>query len=226
MTEHSVIVPMRNAAPYVRDCLRSALGQLSADDEILVVDNGSTDASVAVVESLSDPRIRLLEEPKPGPSAARNAGLEVSRGRYVTFLDADDMWAPDRLDRMTKALAATPGADAVYGRVQMLYEKGIPEDHGAIDGQYVQNWALWTYMFEHDLVRRVGRLVDELQMGEDTDFILRARRAGMKCAICDAPVSIYRRHSANVTNDRAAVRRSFMRTLSRSAARNRSERTS
>jgi len=218
---------MRNAAPFVRDCLVSALRQLSSSDEIFVIDNGSTDGSARVVRELADPRIRLLEEANPGPSAARNRGLQVATGRYITFLDADDMWAPDRLVRLMSAIAATPGANAAYGRVEMLYQPGASDEHHRdIDGQHAQSWAIWSYMFERSLVQDVGLFVEELQMGEDIDFILRARRAGMRCAVCDSPVTIYRRHGTNVSNDHAEVRRSFMRTLARNAARVRRERSS
>lgn len=224
MIGHSVIVPMRNAAPFVGACLRSVLEQLQPEDEILVVDNGSTDSSVEIVHGLGEPSVHLLAASTPGPSAARNVGLRHARGKYVTFLDADDMWAAERLTLMQSAIAATPGANAAYGRVKIQYEAGIPQLHGDVDGQFVQNWAIWTYMFERSLVEKVGPFAEELQMGEDTDFILRARRAGMTCAVCDAVVSVYRRHAGNVTNDRPEVKRSFMRTLARNAARLRAER--
>jgi glycosyltransferase involved in cell wall biosynthesis len=215
---------MLNAAAYVRECLGSALAQLGPDDEVFVADNGSTDGCADIVRGIGDARIQLIHAEAKGPSAARNAGLRLARGRYITFLDADDMWAPGRLPKMLAAMSATPGANAVYGRVRVLYDAGQQHGHDDIDGQLVQNWGLWSYMFERSLVEQVGLLAEELQMGEDTDFILRARRGGMKCAVCDEVVTLYRRHAANVTNDRAELQRSAMRTFARNITRLRAER--
>lgn len=221
---HSVIVPVLNGAAYVRDCIESALAQLGPDDEVLVVDNGSTDASVATVSAIADRRVQLLAEGRPGPGAARNAGLRLARGHYVTFLDCDDLWAPGRLAVMSGALERAPGANAVYGRVRVRYERGLDPIHSGIDGQFVHNWAIWSYMFERSLLERVGLLDETLPMGEDIDYILRLRRAGMTCAVCEEIVSIYRRHEGNVTNDRESVQATFMQTLSKNIARVRAER--
>ena len=86
----SVIVPVKNGAVYIAVALQSALVQLAADDEIIVIDNGSSDNTVSVVRAIRDPRIRLIEESTPGPASARNAGLRAASGALVSFLDHDD----------------------------------------------------------------------------------------------------------------------------------------
>jgi len=88
----SVVIPLYNKSSYVQGALVSALFQTVPVDEIIVVDDGSTDDSAAMVETMGDPRIRLIRQDNQGVSAARNAGLKASRGEWIAFLDADDTW--------------------------------------------------------------------------------------------------------------------------------------
>jgi glycosyltransferase involved in cell wall biosynthesis len=98
----SVVIPLYNKAPHVSRAIRSVLGQTFADFELLVIDDASTDTSLIEVQKFVDPRIRLLhrEQPGPGGYAARNLGIREARAEWVAFLDADDEWYPDHLDKM------------------------------------------------------------------------------------------------------------------------------
>lgn len=110
----SVIVPAYNAARTVGAAVRSALDQQMGDLEVVVIDDGSTDATGQVIGRLGDPRVRLVTQTNRGLSAARNAGLASARGRYVAFLDADDLWLPDYLELMVAALEDKPSAGFAY----------------------------------------------------------------------------------------------------------------
>ena len=109
----SVVVPLFNKAKYVARCLDSILGQTFGDFELIVVNDGSTDASEAVVASYTDRRVRMINQPNAGPGAARNRGLGEARGEYVAFLDADDEWLPQYLESGINILDATPEAVSV-----------------------------------------------------------------------------------------------------------------
>lgn len=100
----SVVIPVRDAGRTVERAIRSVLGQTHQDLEVLVVEDGSADASAAIVQRLAqeDVRVRSLRGRGGGPAGARNVGLEAARGRWIAFLDADDLWAPQKLERQLR----------------------------------------------------------------------------------------------------------------------------
>ena len=110
----SVIMPCFNAERHIGRGAASALGQTYGDIELIVVDDGSTDGSAAVLERLQDPRLVAVRQEHRGVSAARNAGLTRAVGRYIAFLDADDTWDSRFLEKMVRALETAPRAVLAY----------------------------------------------------------------------------------------------------------------
>lgn len=94
----SVVIPLYNKEQLIAKTLQSVFAQTYTDYEIVIVNDGSIDNSVAVIEALSDPRIRLINQANAGVSAARNKGIEEAKGEYVALLDADDEWKPEYLE--------------------------------------------------------------------------------------------------------------------------------
>lgn len=114
MVSCSIIIPCYNAAPHLHSSIGSVLAQTKSDFEIIAVNDGSTDNTLEILHSYSDARIRILNQPNQGVSAARNAALNVAQGNYIAFLDADDTWAPDFLNKMETALDQRPDAALAY----------------------------------------------------------------------------------------------------------------
>ena len=95
----SIIVPLYNAEKFIWETVQSVINQTYKDFELLLVDDCSTDRSLAAVEVINDPRVRVIrQEHNAGAYAARNRGLKEAKGRYIAFLDADDKWEPAKLE--------------------------------------------------------------------------------------------------------------------------------
>jgi glycosyltransferase involved in cell wall biosynthesis len=121
----SVVIPARNAAIYIRQTIDSALTQ-SGVTEIIVVDDGSTDETIAIVRSFRDPRLRLMTNDGSGVSAARNLGARSAHGSWLIFLDSDDLLRPGAVTALLEAAGATPRAVVVYGDYNTIDSAGRP----------------------------------------------------------------------------------------------------
>jgi glycosyltransferase involved in cell wall biosynthesis len=119
----SVIVPAYNAERFLGRALRSALAQTYPHLEIIVVDDGSTDGTAGVIHSFTDVRIRHLAQPNRGQGAARNLAIRASAGRFVTFLDADDLYLPPKVERQVDFLTAHPDCAIVFCDALHFYSR-------------------------------------------------------------------------------------------------------
>ena len=119
----SVVIPSYNQAEFLRESLASVLGQTFQDFEIVVVNNQSTDHTLAVMEEANDPRIKVVNFSNDGViGAGRNRGIENSTGEFVAFLDSDDGWHPSKLERVTKMLEVEPGIGLVCHDQEFIWE--------------------------------------------------------------------------------------------------------
>jgi len=123
----SVIVPCYNAESYLAETIQSVLEQSYPDFELILVDDGSTDRTGEILASFSDPRARVYRQANAGVSTARNRGVAESCGRYLAFLDSDDVWLPRKLERQVRVLEEDPAVGLVYSDVFVMDEAGRPE---------------------------------------------------------------------------------------------------
>lgn len=120
----TVIMAAYNAEPYVAEAVRSALAQTHRNIELIIVNDGSTDRTAAVLRSFNDPRIRLIEQANAGISRARNAALDHVHGAFVCFLDADDVMPPRSIEARLAVLTADPGLTFADGTV-IYYDRAL-----------------------------------------------------------------------------------------------------
>ena len=171
----SVVMPVRDRADTVAAAVRSVLDQSHGHLELLVVDDGSVDASAQVVAAITDARVRLLHQAPGGVCRARNHALSSARGSFVAYLDADNRWDPEFLALMVAYLLET-GAGAAYSALELRDRgetayRGVEFDRGALlEANYID---VNTLVHRRDLVDRVGAWDEDLPRANDWDYIIR-----------------------------------------------------
>ena len=215
----SVVIPCYNAERYLSATIASVLAQQQASLEIIVVDDGSRDGSVALLQQ-EFPNVRLLQQSNAGIAAARNAGIAAARGTWVAFVDADDSWLPGKLAVQLALLAVTPGCRMSYTAWQEWHsEEPAPDpqelaDFNALAGQQglwdgASGWIypqllegsmVWTssVVMQRSLLNELGGFDSNLAIGEDYDLWLRASRLTTIVRVA-RPYALYRRHPASIT---------------------------
>jgi glycosyltransferase involved in cell wall biosynthesis len=194
----SCIIPCRNGQAYLLAAIASAVAE--GVDEVIVVDDGSTDASAAIAQSACGP-VRVLCQAGQGASAARNAGLAVARHGLIAFLDADDLWPAGSMTLRRQALAAEPALDAVYGHVQQFHS---PELDAQARSRLIcspGSLAARTFgsiVFRHRVFDRLGTFDVNLGQGEMFDFMARFSDAQLTISCLPDIVLLRRIHGANM----------------------------
>jgi glycosyltransferase involved in cell wall biosynthesis len=209
----SVVMPAYNRERYVGEAIESVLAQTFSDFELIVVDDGSTDATPQRVASLRDPRIRLLRREHRGISAAMNAGLRTARGAYVARLDSDDVWLPALLATQVAVLESRLEVGVVYARAQGMEADGTLTTHvwgvapryprdslrSLLHGDCTCNI---TVVARRECLERAGLYDESLGTNEDWDLWLRVARH-CRFAFTDRVLARFRWHEGNVTGPRS-----------------------
>jgi glycosyltransferase involved in cell wall biosynthesis len=205
----SVVIPCHNAAAFLDETLASVQAQTRAADEIIVVDDRSTDRSAAIARARG---ALVLSSPTPGQSAARNVGCRRATGELIAFLDADDRWLPHHLEVVAPLLEAHPDAVLAFGGLQLfglmtgrhayhrLLPSGAPVDARVLAAAYcvVPQMAV---IIRHDAYAAVGGYDETVRHAEDFELFARLSRRGTFIS-ADAATCEYRQHSAQATHER------------------------
>ncbi|MGY8681580.1 glycosyltransferase [Bradyrhizobium sp. UFLA05-153] len=220
----SVITPFLNLERYLSAAIESVRAQTFVDWEMILVDDGSSDKSIeiAVTAAAEDPRIRLVRSNGRGAAAARNTGLRIGCGKFITFLDGDDLFEPEKLEKDLEALKANPQAMLTYGPTlwwfpddpyhnwveQMPGESGhlhIPPKllDKVILRQRSQVPCICAIMVRREALQFVGGFDESFQLYEDQTLLVKLLLR-YPAFVTDTPTSRYRQH-ANSTSARATA---------------------
>ena len=192
----SVVIPTHNRADLLPRAIKSVQAQTVADLEILVVSDGSTDNTKEIVEALAktDSRIRLIENfPAQGGNVARNTGIEAAKGEYVAFLDDDDEWMPEKLEKQLQIMQQDPSVGLVYTGVRIIYVNenvtynSKARDQGDLSQRILLDNCIGTtstVMVKRDLTIDVGMFDIALKALQDYDLWIRVCQ---KCNIGVVP---------------------------------------
>lgn len=219
----SVVIPCFNAAPYIGEAIESVLTQVRRDDEVIVIDDGSTDDSPQIVAGFGT-RIRYQRQDNQGISAARNSGIALTTGAFIGFLDADDLWSERSLSLRLGCLIDNPDLHCAFGWVEPFISPDVtPEvrstigDIGAIQSGRVAG----SLLVRRTVIDRVGRFDSEFRIGETMDWVARIDAAGFRSQDVGEIVLRRRVHGANTVIKQRNMRGDYLRVLRAAIARRR-----
>jgi glycosyltransferase involved in cell wall biosynthesis len=206
MPNISVVIPLYNAEKYIGDTLESVLAQTYSTFEIIVVNNSSTDSSLDIVKKYSD--VKVISQENQGPSVARNKGVALSKGDFIAFLDADDLWVPDKLKIQMEYFNNNP-------QVGLVYSKYTSVRNGKILRTRPQNgYSGWiftkllyksiiqtsTVMVKRECLDAVGPYDESFSLGDEYDMFLRIAKK-FQCGFVDKGLIRYRIHDNNTSKN-------------------------
>lgn len=221
----SVVVPTFNRAHLIREAVDSVLAQTYDHVELIVIDDGSTDDTLAVLGGYADPRLRLIHQENRGKSGARNRGLDEARGDYIAFLDSDDLWGPTFLNTLLQVAEAEPDVDLVFCDFQRFDAEGseyspqsefLPElahlkaraaaggigrvflDRPFVAFVPMDGFATWlqTVLIRTGVARSI-RFEPQVPLGQDFRYMLRVWAAARRAAYVGQVLAFVRRHEGN-----------------------------
>ncbi|WP_008317316.1 glycosyltransferase family 2 protein [Leptolyngbya sp. PCC 6406] len=210
MPEISVIIPTFNAEKTIVETVHSVLSQTFSDFEILVINDGSTDGTLEVLSHIQDPRLAVFTFPNGGVAVSRNRGIQKSSGRFLTFLDSDDLWTPEKLTEQWATLNNHPEAAVAYSWNDYIDETGKFLHHGwhpnftgdvyeaLFQRCFIENGS--NIMVRRDAVEIVGEFDPTVVPAEDWDFYLRL--AEKYPFVCVPKVHVLYRMVANSLSNR------------------------
>lgn len=223
----SIVIPAYNAGPHIEAAIASVEAQTFQDWELLIVDDGSTDGTGAILDRLSNPRIRVFHQANAGVSAARNVGLDAARGEYVTFLDADDRLPSEALAIRAGYLDRHPDVDIVNGSIRTTSAGQTLANYrpDSTEGPLLERLARLeegVFFGPFYMVRRNRISAHRFPVGishcEDLIFFLTlAHEAGLRYGAVAEEVYEYRVHPASAMSNLAGLEAGYLELLARAA---------
>lgn len=197
----SVIIPVYNYERYLAEAIESVLNQTHQQLEVIVVDDGSTDRSGEVAESFADRGVQYCRQVHAGIGPTRNKGVELARGEFLAFLDADDRWPLEKIERQLNAFESDQMLEMVFGYALQLqngpeWEAGVKDYKPSVAGM-VPGMVPGTMLVKRDTFVRVGLFKGGLKVGEFIDWYSRAVELNVRSLILPELLLWRRIHDSN-----------------------------
>lgn len=203
----SCIIPVYNGEHYLRESIDSILAQTYQPLEIIVADDGSTDGTGAVIATYGN-QIRYLSQPNRGPAAARNLGLRAALGDFVAFLDADDLWHPEKLARQMAQLQKRPDVDLCFAGYRNFWMPDLAEEQGRFRDHPLcrpqSGWCIGTLLAPRAAFEKFGYFNEHVREFENMLWFLHAAGEGAVIEILSDVLMDRRFHPDNITRTRKA----------------------
>lgn len=218
----SVIIPVYNGEAFLKEAIQSIQQQNYQPLEIIVVDDGSTDRTAEIANSYGN-LVRYAYQSNRGPAAARNKGLGMAHGNIIAFLDADDLWTPNKLEIQIPYLKSNV-SEIVLGRVQVKALEGEPLFK--IHTNPILSFVMGCGLFRKSVFDKVGYFDENLRYSEDIDWYLRVREHNIAIAVLSEVTLFHRKHRNNTTRRKTAHDLNMITVLRKSLARRRAKQPS
>jgi glycosyltransferase involved in cell wall biosynthesis len=197
----SVVIPVFNREGYLRETLDSALAQTRPADEIIVIDDGSTDRSAEVARSYG-PIVRCVSQPNQGIGGGRNTGISLARGELIALLDSDDLWTANKLERQCAALSERPELDAVFCRMKLLFSPELGPGEVPAGNESVADACLASGLLaRRQVFVETGPFDANLRRSEFICWFGRAKENGVRFEVLPEVLLHRRIHAGNSVND-------------------------
>lgn len=195
----SVIIPIYNAEKYLAEAVDSVLSQTVKPLEIILVNDGSTDKSVEVAKKYKA-YIRLLNQENKGISGARNAGIKAAKGTMIAFLDADDLWTKDHLEKLLESFEENDGLGLVAGHVEQFISEDDTESSKSISDEQkvLPGYVAGASLIKKEVFDNAGLFDEELTLAEYVDWFSRVKDADIPVKFLQHVVLKRRIHADNV----------------------------
>lgn len=211
----SVIIPAYDAERYLAETIDSVLAQSVRPQEILLIDDGSTDDTVAVARRYT-PAVTVLSGPHEGFGAALNRGIAAARGEYIAFLDADDLWVADKLARQLDAMDRNPVPALVFGLVRQFLSPDVAAvlaSRIVVDPEPGAGYLAGALLARRSAVQRIGAFRTDISIGCFIDWAARARELRLEEYLLPSVVMLRRLHGHNMTLGDRSARLDYVRTV-------------
>ena len=219
----SVILPVYNGERYVAEAIESILAQDYKDYELIVINDGSYDRTLDILRQYQQ-SLAVFNQPNSGLPAALNLGLKVSGGRWITFLDADDLWVEDKLTLQNKMVSENPDLDIVFGHVRQFVSdeiKGHDRKKIQIPPDPLPGISKITMFAIRSVFDTVGFFNEDLSIGEFIEWYTRAKEANLNMYVMREVVAKRRVHKWHTTGQDPESRTGYARILKASLDRRR-----
>lgn len=196
----STIIPVYNGAPFLTEAINSVLHQTLPPDELLVIDDGSTDDTAQIAQSFGDKVLYFYQE-NQGAAAARNHGIKLAQGNLIAFLDADDLWLRDKLKQQVERLIQQPACGIVFTFIQ---EFKTTTKTGGTQMDIIRNlpgYSFTTALIRQALFEKIGFFDTQLAVGEFIDWYAQAKDMGYKDCMLEETLALRRSHEKNMTKE-------------------------
>lgn len=221
----SCIIPTYNGEKFLREAIDSILEQTYWPIEIIVADDGSKDGTAAVAKSYGDP-VRFITQETAGPAATRNLGIQAAKGEFLAFLDADDLWHPEKLERQFAHFQEQPKLDLCVTYAQMFWPEDLKDEAERYQhyarSQPIPGYATTTLLARRSIFEKIGAFDTEYWFADATEWFIRAKEQGMIMELLDDVLTYHRMHKANLTRRmKAKSRDEFLQLVKRALDRTR-----